>query len=228
MATDPNPQAAGGATATPAAAGARMVPAELYRTLFHIAWLAILLGFAIEALLLIAAAGFGTLGPAPALVAELLQKVSWSFLVCLGLGFGNAVAKHRPGLVGLSGVLAGPIAFGVARALHKSAAAALGMATGGGPSPLLIAAVKAAQYGVFGWLVAGISKRAAPRLTAHAMVGLVTGAVFGGIIVVLTVTASNAPLATPDLLARGINEVLFPIGCALVLWTSDALAQARQ
>lgn len=221
---------AASSTAAPVAASAPETPSlpDVKRTIFHIAWLAILLGLAMEGLLLLVATGFGPPQQFGAALADLVQKVSWAAIVCVGLGFGNAVVPTRPALVGVAGILAGPLAFGIARSLHKSAVAALGLTAGGGPSPFLIAALKGAQYGALGFLVARLGKRVRPNPLAHAGVGLATGAVFGGMILLATTLASTDPIPTNVMLARGINEMLFPAGCALVLWTANVLAGARQ
>ncbi len=54
-------------------------------TLLRVAWLSIILGVAMEILLLVVAVGFGTAESAPPFVADLVQKTSWSTLVCMGL-----------------------------------------------------------------------------------------------------------------------------------------------
>src|SRR5215208_2874360 len=69
--------------------------AGLGSTLFRVAWLAILLGFALEALLLLFTAGFEILPGLGPMVAELIGKVSWSAIVCAGLALGTAASKAR-------------------------------------------------------------------------------------------------------------------------------------
>src|SRR5262245_25673453 len=56
---------------------------ELWPKILRAAWLAILLGFAIELLLLASAVALSTYqGPKPFL-ADLAQKVTWSLIVCV-------------------------------------------------------------------------------------------------------------------------------------------------
>src|SRR5918995_4212069 len=74
-------------------------------TLFRVAWLAILLGFAMEALLLLFTAGFEILPGLGPMVAELIGKVSWSAIVCAGLALGTAASKARAPFMGLLGFL---------------------------------------------------------------------------------------------------------------------------
>ena len=56
-------------------------------------------------------------------------------------------------------------------------------------------------------------------------VGLAIGVLFGGAIVGLAYSTAPEPLATPDLVSRGVNEILFPVGCALVLFSATAVGK---
>lgn len=51
------------------------------------------------------------------------------------------------------------------------------------------------------------------------------GLTFGVVIVMLLARAAAHPMGPVDLAAKGINEVLFPIGCSLVLYASEALSR---
>ena len=77
-------------------------------TLFRVAWLAILLGFAMEILLLLFTAGFEILPGFRSVLVDLIGKVSWSALVCAGLAIGTAASKVRAPFMGLLGLLAAP------------------------------------------------------------------------------------------------------------------------
>jgi len=68
-----------------------------------VAWLAILLGFAMEILLLLFTAGFEILPGFRSVLADLIGKVSWSALVCAGLAIGTAASKVRAPFMGLLG-----------------------------------------------------------------------------------------------------------------------------
>lgn len=217
----PSPVASGAAVSGGAAV-ARRVPPEFVQRVITVAWMAILLGFAVEAILLGVAAGMagGFAQPKP-FVADLVQKVSWSFLVCVGIGIGTAAAKARPAVMGALGLLGAPVAFATAKALHKGAAAALGLAgAAGGPSALLVAVLKAAQYGVFGFLLGRLSQRPGGSVSSYALTGTGIGIVFGGI---LTAVIARAGATGSGLVVRALNELLFPLGCALVLYVADAL-----
>jgi hypothetical protein len=62
-------------------------------------------------------------------------------------------------------------------------------------------------------------------LSAHLATGLLVGLVFGGTIVGLTYQMSPEPPVTAALVSRGANEILFPVGCSLVLFAATAMGQ---
>lgn len=211
-----------------AAAPPSHLPADPKRTLLHTAWLAVALGFLVEIVLLLVAATGGSLQSLTPFVADLVQKVSWSTIVCVGLAFGKAVSRASPGLTGLAGLLAAPAGFTVARALHKGAGSALGIAgaTVASPSPFLIAGIKAIQYLCLGALASWLVRRGRATLGQHLLVGLASGAVFGGLILVLMVAAAGpGGLSGTALVTRAVNEFLFPTGCAAVLYATDVLGK---
>ena len=196
--------------------------ATLGATLLRVAWLAIILGLVIEAILLLLAAGFGGIPGIKKIVADIVQKVSWSVIVCVGLAFGKAASKGQPPWTGLSGLFAAPVAFSVAGTLHKSASYALNLpAAAGVIVPFLIALLKGLEYGALGWLLAQVGKKSGVGAGAYAGVGFVVGLVFGTAIVY----SSGANRAMLAILPQFINEVLFPIGCSLALFAADVLGK---
>jgi hypothetical protein len=191
-----------------------------------VAWLAIALGMAMEGLLLLIGAGLGESLGLGSIVADLVGNVAWSVFVCCGLAVGTAVAKARARYMGLLGFLAAPTAFEVSRALHKGTLEALAT-TGGGHealSPILLGVIKGVEYGCLGLAVAWVGQRPWGGAAAHVAVGLLVGLIFGGTIVVLTMGSTPPPPAA-DVLSVGVNEVIFPIGCSLVLFSAGALGQ---
>ena len=207
----------------PAASGTN----ALFGTVLRVAWLSICLGIVLEVLILVLAAFTGTAGDTPKpFISDLAQKVSWSFIVCVGLAFGTTASKAREGIMGVLGLLAAPAGFTAARAIHKGVNGALGVA-GKAMAPnlvFLIGGLKGVQYALFGVVLAWITKRSL-GLKAHVAAGLAFGLTFGVAIVAATVRASATPVPPVDLVARGINEVLFPVGCSLVLYASGVLAK---
>jgi hypothetical protein len=191
-----------------------------------VAWLAIGLGIAMEGLLLLLGAGLGNSLGLGSLVADLVKNVSWSVVVCVGLALGTAVVKARVPVMGLLGLLAAPAAFEVSRALHKGTLEAMAISGGGGDvlSPVLVFVIKGLEYGCLGLAVAWVGQRPWGGAAAHMAVGLLVGSVFGGTIVALTMGSTPPPPAA-DALSLGVNEVIFPIGCSLVLFSAGALGK---
>ena len=161
------------------------------------------------------------------MIAETIQKVSWSYIVCVALACGMTAAGKRPALAGVIGFLAAPVAFAIARGLHKSASQTLSLpiAAAGSPTPLTIAAIKAVEYLVLGLVAANVMAGAKAGFSRLLLVGIGVGAVFGGFIVWLQASGATAPMPTPALAGRIVNEVLFPIGCACALWVTRVLAR---
>ena len=186
--------------------------------LLSAAWMAVVLG-AVMQVLAVLAAGSPSLA---ALATETVQKVSWSTLVCTGLAIGATAARSRPIWTGLAGLIAAPTAFLVARTLQKSLAQALSVTAGGPPMDLVILVMaKAIEYGLFGVAIAWLLQRRSSAI-ACAAIGLLFGVAMAGF--VLLYGQSHPPVVAPAaavVVARSINEIVFPVGCALVLYASD-------
>ena len=202
-------------------------PNVLVPRVLRVAWLSICLGLTLEVVLLVLAAFTNTAGDTPKpFISDLANKISWSFIVCVGLAFGTTAGKAREGIMGLLGLISAPAGFTAARALHKAVNGALGVA-GKTMAPnlvLLVGGLKGLQYALFGIVLAWISKRAF-GLKAYVAAGLAFGLTFGLAIVTATVRASAAEVPAVDIAARCVNEVLFPVGCALILYASAALSK---
>jgi hypothetical protein len=201
-------------------------------TLLRAAWLAILLGFAMEALLLLFAAGFGIVPGLGSTVSDLAGKVTWSTLVCAGLALGTAASKARAPLMGLLGLLAAPLAFHASRALQQGVAKTLEeVAAGasiGNQTLIFLALFKAVEYGCLGVIIGWVGRRSWGGMLAHAAAGLTVGIFFGSAIVSFTYWTAPEPLATPDLVSRSANEILFPVGCSLVLFAATAVGKRAE
>jgi hypothetical protein len=196
-------------------------------TLFHVVWLAILLGLAMETLLLLFTAGFEILPGFNSVVVDLIGKVSWSTIVCAGLAVGTAASKARAPLMGLLGVLAAPLAFHVSRTFQQGVAKTLEVAgtsaSVGSQTLILLALLKALEYGFLGITINWIGRRPWGGVLAHAAGGLGVGILFGSAILSLTYWTAPVPLTAAGLFSRSINEILFPVGCSLVLYTATAV-----
>jgi hypothetical protein len=198
---------------------------DLGATLLRVAWLAVILGLAMEVLLLVLGGVVGdALGLKP-FVADLVRNVTWSVFVCAGLAVGTTVVKARAPLMGFLGLVSGPLAFEASRVVHKGTLEALAITGGGGNlSPVLVAGIKGIEYGCLGLGVGWVSQRRWGGAAAHVAVGLLVGLTFGSVELAL-VAGATPPPPTSDLFVDGVNEVLFPVGCSLVLFSAGVLGK---
>lgn len=204
---------------------------DLIATLRRVAWLSILVGLLIEALILIVKYGFGSAGGLTAVIIDTIGKISWPFLVCFGVASGQVIAKGKLPItriwtMGIAGLLAAPIAFAAVRVLHKGMSTALGQADAGAEAAvvILVAIVKAAQYGTLAALIGRLQTR--PDCTAwqHARIGLGSGLVFGGAALLLTQLSAES-VTTVNIITQSINELVVPVGCSLILFSTKVLSK---
>lgn len=201
---------------------------KLWPRVLTVAWSSILLGLVLEAVVLGIAAGYGSLKDAAPFVADTVRGVSWSLLVCVGVACGMTAAKARPLVMGVLGLVSAPLAFTVSKALHKSMSQALSItadAATSAPSPYWIAAIKGAEYLFLGITIARLGRRVPLGLRGHLVTGAFAGALFGGAILYLVVTRTEPSLAPVAIATRVANELLFPIGCAFVLYVAEQFAR---
>lgn len=186
---------------------------DLAPRLLRIAWMGILLGVAIEILVLLALGMAGKLPPLLTILADTAQKVTWSTLVCAALAAAQTLVRVQALGMAAAGLLGAPVALLLARSVHKAVNAALDAAPATQTTtPWMLAGLKGVEYAVLGLLLIRLAKRAR-GLGAHAAAGAGLGLACFGVLTWLM------PLdgAQPQLM-RAINEILHPMGCALVIY----------
>jgi hypothetical protein len=193
----------------------------------HVCWLSIVLGLAIQISLLIASVAFGRVPKLNPLIVDLAQRVSWSTIVCASISVAMVASKLPASFVGLAGLLSASVGFKIARAVQKGVGAALGAAplASKGPSPLVLGIIKAVEYGCLAAILAWMVKRKSKGAAAHAAIGLMLGVFFGAIVLGYTYWTNFKLFSAADVVSRGLNEVLFPVGCSLVLFASEVWAK---
>jgi hypothetical protein len=199
------------------------------RLIAIIAVLSIGLGFVMQgSIVLIKMAGGGAF-PGLQLLVDITQGVTWSFLVCAGVGIGTTVMKARPVIVGLIGFICAPIGMAAAKGAQKGMAALIGSPGGTAVLSLsVIASLRAVEYAVLAWILATLVRKGTAGGASYIGAGAATGVVFGSGIAMLTfVTAGDKgiTLALPQILATVFNEVGFPIGCAIVIYISQVVGR---
>src|SRR5829696_7583014 len=125
-----------------------------------------------------------------------------------------------------------PLAFHTSRALQQGVAKTLEeVAAGasiGNQTLIFLALFKAVEYGCLGVIIGWVQQRSWGGMLAHAAAGLTVGILFGSAIVSFTYWTAPEPLATPDLVSRSANEILFPVGCSLVLFAATAVGKRAE
>jgi hypothetical protein len=221
-----NPSASALDHPQPNAAATLTVPADFIAKLLRAAWLAILLGLLVQLALLLAAAEVGGAARLRPLTADTVRTLGWSVLVCTGIALGRGASQAGAPQMGVAGLLAAPLALTTANMLQKGVAEALAVAPDSrGATPLWVLAIKAAEYGCLGAAFGWLGRRSWAGALAHATAGLITGMVFGSARLALAAQSASAPPRPAQLVVQGVNELLFPIGCALVVYAAATLAK---
>ncbi len=216
--------------AVPAAEVASAGAEAALRRIALIALLAVALGFAMQGLILAAKLAAGGPVPGAAFLVDMAQGITWSLFVCTGVGIGTSIVRARAAIVGLLGLICAPLAVALAKASQKIVGGMIGAADQ--PAALALSTIglaRAIEYGILGWLLGKLAQRDEGRWRIYLAIGAGIGIVFGGTIAGLSYHAAvaNGLTPTPPRIAGSIvNEVLFPIGCATVIYVSRFVGRA--
>lgn len=197
-------------------------PNRILRRIALIALGAILLGFLMQGLILAVKLSSGAAFPGMRFLVDLAQGVTWSFVVCAGVGIGTSIMKARAALVGLLAMVCAPLAIAAAKSSQKVMASLVGAVDQ--PAVLSLAAIsglRAVEYGLLGWWLGTLARREVSNAGPYLKAGSVSGVVFGGAIAALTwhvALSRGLNPQPPQILATIVNEVVFPIGCAFVIY----------
>lgn len=200
---------------------ARQARATIQR-LALIAVLGVVLGFVMQGLVIAARLLGGGALPGIAVIADLVQTVTWSVLVCTGVAIGVSVGKARKALAGFIGFFFAPLALAVAKAGQKAMLTVIGALEQ--PAALSLTAiglVRAFEYGLLAWLLMLLTEKEIIRPAPYVAVGAAIGVVFGSVLFWLTYTAALAndeQMTTPQILGMLVNEVGAPAGCAFLIY----------
>jgi hypothetical protein len=189
--------------------------------LIKAAWLSVLAGLAMQLLTLAAAASAGA---TPSLLGATLGavgKLSWSTIVCLGVVVGLSVPRASYASAAGWGFAGAQLGFHGARALQHALGFALGQSAGTQPAALLIggSVIKGLQYAALALTLMWLKRRETASPRNYALIGLGHGLSFGAALVTLQlqVTQQSAPAVWIPMV---VNEVVFPVLCALVVYAT--------
>ena len=181
----------------------------IVRSLLRGAWLGVLLGLSIEALVLLVQLLQGVLPGTVKIIADTVQKISWSSLICATLAAGQSASRGKIASAGVAGLIGAPIAFLLARSLHKGMLELLGKESAATPIAWLGAGIKGIEYALLGAILLWLAERDA-CWKWHVFVGGLVGLV-SYVLVLWWLPAGGDPLQ------RAIIEIVHPIGCALAV-----------
>lgn len=188
------------------------------RTILRAAWLAVLLGVAVE--VLVVGARFLLHGntPSAAFLAELSQQTTWAFIVCVGVVIGTTLSRARTLISGLLGLVSGPLGWGLAKAVQRIVQSWLGVS----PDQIglffyLLCAVKGAEYLILGAVLGHLSERAVHDWKQYAGLGACVGLVTAAVVIALNY-GLGMPMTPAKMAGLVVSEFTFPIGCSLVIF----------
>jgi hypothetical protein len=198
---------------------------SLIQQLALVALLGVCLGFIMQAVVIIARILGGGVFPGATLLADIVQTVTWSWLVCTGVTIGVAVGKGRKALAGLVGLLFAPVALAAAKAAQRAVLAIIEAIEQPATVPLATAGVvRAIEYGLLAYLLARLTERRVLRPRRYIATGLAIGLSFGVVLVWLTYRSmelvGKAP-TTAQLLGLVANEIGTPTGCAIIIYVAQ-------
>ncbi|MGH7003533.1 MAG: hypothetical protein ACREIP_06260 [Alphaproteobacteria bacterium] len=202
------------------------------RQLATVALLSVLLGFVMQGLILVAKLSAGGAYPGLLLLADLAQGVTWSFVVCTGVGVGVFLSKARASIAGAMAFIFAPIAVALAKSAQKVMNGILKVADQPAFLPLAtISVLRAVEYGILGWMLAKLVQKDSLAASYYLATGIATGLVFGGVISFLTYSSSvtmGTAQTWPQISGMIMNEVGSPIGCALLIYTGQWIAHRHK
>ncbi len=191
---------------------------KLFRTIFTTAWMAIVLGLVVQLSVFAAKVGAGAKVPELQLVVDVASGIAWSVVVCGGVAIGTVASKSAPAMMGALGLVCAPLAFAAAKGTQRGVAWMLGQPMEQiGQLAYQIGGAKTLEYAALGFVLGTVIRTPRSTLPMHALIGAGFGVLFAGVIMWLN-QASGAPMPTPKIAAIAANELLFPMGCSLVIY----------
>jgi hypothetical protein len=205
--------------AKPAQAAPLSASQRAISRLLAVVWMSIALGFSLQVVILVAKLAAGAPWPGSKWLPDLLNGVSWAVFVCSGVVLGTLASKARAASMGLLGLISAPLAFSLAKGAQRGLQSVMGAPVDRiTPALYALCAVKAVEYACLGAVVAWLLARPAARGLHFVLAGLAAGVVFGGMNIWITIEVIKAK--PPAVVGAMINELLFPIGCALVIYVA--------
>lgn len=200
----------------------------LLNRIARLALLSVLLGFAIQGAILLLLLSGGASARSAAVQAA--GGVTWAVLVCTGVGIGTVLTRARPAMAGLLAAAVAPASIAVVKAGQKAMSGWIGAAQSEAVLSLgAVSLIRAVEYGLLGWLLSRLVAAGRERLDPYLAAGAVAGLVFGSLATILTWRAAavaGEPLTDLKLAATVVNEMVFPMGCAFVIYLGQEVGRS--
>jgi hypothetical protein len=198
--------------------------------LARVAFWSILLGLAVQALLLLGRLAGGEAPTSVSLALSAAQGLTWSLLVCLGVAAGMTIAQSKALIVGIFAAVCAPLAIAGAKLVQHFVAQLMeSEAQAPALSLVTLAVLRGIEYGVLGYLLARLAEKGVTLARPYLVSGIAVGVIFGGSIGVaslMTAAAAGKALAVAAVIGAVVNEVVFPIGCAALIYASQTVTRA--
>lgn len=205
---------------------------SLIRRIAFIALASIVLGFAIQGLILAAKLSGGVFPATSTIISDMTNGITWSLLICVGVGIITAVSKARPVIAGLLALIVAPLAVALAKSSQKIMA---GLVSAAEQEAMLslsaISSLRAVEYGVLGWLLARLVQKSEIRASRYFSAGGAVGLIFGTTIAWFAYQAGISKGLYPSavqIVSSVINEVIFPLGCAGVIYAGQLVGRSAR
>ena len=202
------------------------------RKIATIALLAIALGFAIQGLVLVAKLAAANNIVWANIVVDVVGGVAWALLVCTGVGIGTSIVKARPLIAGFVALVCALIAIALAKASQKAMSGLMGAVEQEAALSLgTISLLRAVEYGLLGWLLSRLVQLGEERSWPYVRTGIAIGVVFGGAIAYFAYHVALSKGMQPgaaQIASSIVNEVIFPIGCATVIYIGQLVGRSAK
>ncbi len=200
---------------------------SLLNLFWQVSWLTLGLGLILEMLAFTFDALLGQADGLASFAVDLVKKVLWSLPLCLVL----VSVLQRSLNMGVAGLLAAPV-FTLFSSLLDSQIREVFLAAA--TEPLSLTSIKLAmfrglEYGLLGLLLGGLFEQRRNTIFNHVLSGLAVGVLFGTLLVIPQWgQIQNASWPLLNLMAQNLGELIFPVGCSLIIklttHTSDVSA----
>lgn len=197
---------------------------------FTALWAAAALGLVVQVLVIAVRYAAGTPTETVQALVDTAGGISWSVIVCGALSLGVTASKQVGDVsMGLLGMLGAPAGFTVAKGAQRGVQWLANKPLDQfGTLTFVTAGLKTAEYALLGYALYRLIGTPQSTPKRHALLGAGVGLLFGGTIVLANLRLAAAPLPGAKLASLATNEVIFPIGCSLLIYWLARLTQNKK